>query len=97
VLAPGSAPRRLPIDGTDLGNVLTLRTVGDAKKIDAVIQEGKRVAFIGSSFISMELVVVASKRKLAAVDVIGMEEVPFQTVLGKEVGAGLMKVCFFNF
>lgn len=32
------------------------------------------------------------KRKLASIDVIGMEEVPFEVVLGKEVGAGLKKV-----
>ncbi|CAE6511221.1 unnamed protein product [Rhizoctonia solani] len=91
VLAPGSTPRRLPIEGADLGNVFTLRTIGDAKQIDEVLKEGKRIAFVGSSFISMELVVVASKRKLASLNVIGMEEVPFQNVLGKEVGAGLMK------
>lgn len=47
---------------------------------------------IGSSFISMELVAVLSKRKLASIDVIGMEEYPFEAVLGKEVGKGLMKV-----
>lgn len=47
---------------------------------------------IGSSFISMELVVAVSKRKLASIDVIGMESVPFEAVLGKEVGAGLKKV-----
>jgi hypothetical protein len=40
----------------------------------------------------MELVVVASKRKLASIDVIGMEEFPFELVLGKEVGAALKKV-----
>ncbi|KAF8608560.1 FAD/NAD(P)-binding domain-containing protein [Ceratobasidium sp. AG-I] len=91
VLAPGSTPRRLPIEGSDLEGVLTLRTIGDAKKIDSVLQEGKRIAFIGSSFISMELVVAASKRKLASLDIISVEEVPFQAVLGKEVGAGLMK------
>ncbi|CAE6419832.1 unnamed protein product [Rhizoctonia solani] len=91
VLAPGSAPRKLPIEGADLGNVFTLRQIGDAKQIDEVLKEGKKIVFVGSSFISMELVVVASKRKLASLDVIGMEEVPFQNVLGKEVGAGLMK------
>ncbi|KAH7339741.1 flavoprotein [Rhizoctonia solani] len=91
VLAPGATPRRLPIEGGELGNVLTLRTIGNAKEIDNVLKEGKRIAFVGSSFISMELVVVASKRKLASLDVIGMEEVPFERVLGKQVGAGLMK------
>ena len=41
----------------------------------------------------MELVVAVSKKKLASIDVIGMEEVPFEIVLGKEVGRGLQKVC----
>ena len=49
---------------------------------------------IGSSFISMELVVAISKRKLASIDVIGMDEFPFEAVLGKSVGAGLKKVLF---
>ena len=55
-------------------------------------QEGKKLVVIGSSFISMELVVAVSKRKLASIDVIGMEEVPFEIVLGKEVGRGLQQV-----
>ena len=58
------------------------------------VQEGKRLVVIGSSFISMELVVALSKRKLASIDVIGMEEFPFEMVLGKEVGAGLKKASF---
>jgi len=55
-------------------------------------QEGKRMVIIGSSFISMELVVAVSKRKLASIDVIGMEEYPFQNVLGEELGQILQKV-----
>jgi len=91
ILAPGSTPRTLPIQGSDLKNVYTLRTVEDAKKIDAAAQEGKRLVVIGSSFISMELVVAVSKRQLASIDVVGMEEYPFEVVLGKEIGAGLKK------
>ena len=49
---------------------------------------------IGSSFIGMELVVAVAKRKLASIDVVGMEEVPFQSLLGKEVGMGLKMVGF---
>lgn len=56
------------------------------------MQEGKRLVVIGSSFISMELVAAVSKRNLASIDVVGMENVPFEAVLGKEVGAGLKKV-----
>jgi hypothetical protein len=55
-------------------------------------QEGKKMVVIGSSFISMELVAAVSKRKLASIDVIGMEEHPFELVLGKEVGKALQKV-----
>ena len=58
-------------------------------------QKGKRVVVIGSSFISMELVAAITKRELASIDVIGMEEFPFELVLGKEVGAALKKVIPF--
>jgi apoptosis-inducing factor 3 len=51
---------------------------------------------IGSSFISMELVQAVSKRRLASINVIGMEEFPFEMVLGKEVGKGLMKVLAYS-
>lgn len=36
-----------------------------------------------------------SKRGLSAIHVIGLEDVPFEAVLGKEVGAGIMKVRSF--
>jgi len=91
ILAPGGTPRRLPIEGANLDNVYTFRGIEDAKKVDAAAQEGKNVVVIGSSFISMELVAAMSSRKLASIHVVGMEEFPFQTVLGKEVGQGLMK------
>jgi len=91
ILAPGGIPRVLPIDGANLENVYTFRGINDSKKVDAAAQEGKRVVIIGTSFIGMELVVALSKRKLASIDVIGMEEYPFESVLGKKVGAGLMK------
>ncbi|KAK7032856.1 hypothetical protein R3P38DRAFT_2919316 [Favolaschia claudopus] len=91
ILAPGGEPRRLPIPGAELENVYTLRGIDHAKKIDAAAQEGKRMVVIGSSFISMELVAAVSKRKLASIDVIGMEEHPFELVLGKEVGKALQK------
>ncbi|KAJ3486827.1 hypothetical protein NLI96_g3958 [Meripilus lineatus] len=91
VLATGGTPRKLPIEGKDLSNIYTLRGIEDARKIDAGVTEGKRLVVIGSSFISMELVVAVTKRNLASIDVIGMEEFPFEAVLGKEVGAALKK------
>ena len=40
----------------------------------------------------MELVIAMSKRELASIDVIGPKEFPFESVLGKEIGASLKKV-----
>ncbi|KAK2460926.1 hypothetical protein APHAL10511_007396 [Amanita phalloides] len=91
ILATGGTPRRLPIEGGNLENVYTFRGIPDSQKVNEAALEGKRMVVIGSSFISMELVVAVSKRKLASIDVIGMEQYPFEAILGKEVGAGLMK------
>ncbi|KAG2157970.1 uncharacterized protein EDB93DRAFT_1122429 [Suillus bovinus] len=91
ILAMGGTPRRLPISGSDLENVYTFRSIEDSRRIDAVAQEGKRMVVIGSSFIGMELVVAVAQRGLASIDVIGMEEHPFQNVLGEEVGQSLQK------
>ncbi|KAF8968027.1 flavoprotein [Flammula alnicola] len=91
ILASGGIPRRLPVEGAKLENVYTFRGIDDSKKVDAAAQEGKRMVVIGSSFISMELVAAVSQRKLASIDVIGMEEFPFEIVLGKAVGAGIKK------
>jgi len=91
ILASGGTPRKLPIDGKDLSNVFTLRGVEDAKKIDSTVTKEKKLVVIGSSFISMELVAAVQGRHLASIDVIGMEEFPFEAVLGKQVGSALKK------
>lgn len=59
--------------------------------IVTALQEGKRLVVIGSSFIGMELVVAVAKRKLASIDVVSMDKVPFERVLGEEVGRGLQQ------
>lgn len=35
ILASGGTPRRLPVEGAQLQNVYTFRTVDDAKNVDA--------------------------------------------------------------
>ncbi|KDQ10088.1 hypothetical protein BOTBODRAFT_36515 [Botryobasidium botryosum FD-172 SS1] len=94
VLSPGSTPRRIPIPGAkegELEGVFTLRGIKDAQAISAAVTPGKRLVVIGSSFIGMELVVAVAKKELESIEVIGMDEVPFENILGKEVGAGIMK------
>jgi apoptosis-inducing factor 3 len=80
ILAPGSAARRLPIEGVDLKNVFTLRNVTDAGAIDAACKEGKNLVIIGSSFIGMELAVATAERKMASRHVVSMDKVPFEAV-----------------
>ena len=60
--------------------------------ISPAAKEGKKLVVVGSSFIGMEIVITVLKRKLASIDVIGMEQVPFETSLGKEIGAAIQKV-----
>jgi len=46
---------------------------------------------VGSSFIGTEIAITASKRKLASIDVVERGNVPFEPVLGKEVGGAIQK------
>ncbi|KAK1248873.1 hypothetical protein MKX08_007093 [Trichoderma sp. CBMAI-0020] len=91
VLATGGTPRELPLQGFKvLGNVFTLRTVHDAKKIvDAIGEKGKKIVVIGSSFIGMEIANATGADN--SVTVVGMEKVPLERVLGEQVGAGIQK------
>lgn len=55
LLATGGRPRRLPVPGADLDGVLTLRTVGDAERIQELAAEADRAVLVGAGFIGMEL------------------------------------------
>ncbi|CAJ2503218.1 Uu.00g106120.m01.CDS01 [Anthostomella pinea] len=91
ILATGGSPRSLPLPGFKvLENIFLLRNIHHAKKIvDAIGDKGKKIVIIGSSFIGMEVAnaTVADND----VTVVGMESVPLERVMGKEVGAGLQK------
>lgn len=91
VLATGGTPRLLPLEGfKDLGNIFTLRTVHDAKKIvDAIGSKGKKIVIVGSSFIGMEVAKATSADN--SVSIVGMEKVAMERIMGEQVGAGLQK------
>lgn len=91
VLATGGIPRLLPLQGFKvLGNIFTLRTVHDTKKIVAAIgDKGKKIVIVGSSFIGLEVAAATSSDN--TVTVIGMESVPLERVLGEKVGGGIQK------
>jgi NADPH-dependent 2,4-dienoyl-CoA reductase/sulfur reductase-like enzyme/nitrite reductase/ring-hydroxylating ferredoxin subunit len=92
LLAPGGTPNRLPkLPGHDLGGVLPLRTQADADALLQATKDAKQVVIIGSSFIGMEAAssLIGEGR---SVTVIAQEKVPFQRVLGPEIGAMFQKM-----
>ncbi|SDT10372.1 NAD(P)/FAD-dependent oxidoreductase [Microlunatus soli] len=84
LLATGSEPRRLPLDGADAPNVLTLRNVEDAKKINAAIDDGGPLVIIGGGWIGLEVASAARQRNVE-VTVLEAAELPLLGVLGREV------------
>lgn len=91
VLATGGTARVLPLQGFKvLGNIFTLRNIHDTKSIvDAIGSKGKKIVVVGSSFIGMEVANATAADN--EVTIIGMEGVPLERVMGKEIGAALQK------
>lgn len=85
LVATGSQPNDLPVPGTELSNVFTLRDPLDLEKINNSAEEGSRAVVVGSSFIGMETAVSLYERGLD-VTVVSLSSVPFERVLGDEIG-----------
>ena len=90
LLATGGVPRTLNIPGASLGNVFTLRSQDDCDAIINQAAEGKRAVLIGASFISMEVAHSLIEKKVS-VTVVAPEAVPFERVLGREIGEMICK------
>lgn len=91
--ADRNEPGPPPTPGAELGNIFPLRDIEHAKGVFAAVEgfgAGVRVVIIGSSFIGMEAASYLLTNKMASdVSVIGMEDVPLERVLGRDVGAML--------
>lgn len=96
VVAPGSIAKKIPIDGADLEGVLTLRTVGDTKKITSAVNKDSEIVIIGTSFIGMEVSMALLKKEPKSVTLVGMDEIPFAAILGEEIGKAIMEVSFVS-
>jgi len=86
-VSTGGIPRMIPSPGADLANIYPLRNPEEGIAINERY-EGKRVVVVGSSFIGMEIASLIAK-KAKSVVVIGMETVPFERVLGPQIGTVL--------
>lgn len=86
LLATGSSPRSLPLEGHDLEGVRTLRRLDDADALAAELRGGgKRLVLVGSGWIGME--VAATARGLGnEVTILERDPVPLAAALGAEMG-----------
>jgi NADPH-dependent 2,4-dienoyl-CoA reductase/sulfur reductase-like enzyme/rhodanese-related sulfurtransferase len=66
VLSPGAMPIRPPVPGIDLPGVFTLRTLEDADRIHAYIEQHKaqRAVVIGGGYVGLEMVENLVRREL---------------------------------
>lgn len=84
ILASGSTPRTLNVDGASYQNIFSLRTVENANEISSA-GKGKKVVIVGTSFIGMEIAAYFAD-KAESVTVIGNSSVPFANSFGLEIG-----------
>jgi 3-phenylpropionate/trans-cinnamate dioxygenase ferredoxin reductase subunit len=70
VLATGSRPRLLPLAGSDLAGVLSLRSIGDARLIRDQSGRSEEVVILGGGFIGLEIAatLTAGGRKVTVVE-----------------------------
>ena len=85
LVATGAAPRQLDLAGADLEGIFSVRGPGDVNGIIAAAEAGKRVVVIGASFIGLECAAALRGNDLE-VTVVAPENLPFEQVLGSEVG-----------
>lgn len=85
LIATGSEPNRLSGNGLYDDAVFTLRSFADARAIAARATTGMTAAVIGSSFIGLEAAAALRQRDVA-VHVIAPEHVPFEHLLGPQIG-----------
>lgn len=88
LIATGARNRRAQIPGIDLDGVVSLRTVGDANRLRARMQAGRRAVVVGMGFIGCE-VAASLRHEGLEVTAIDPGPTPLFRVVGEAVGATL--------
>lgn len=85
LIATGSEPKKLQVPQANLGNIYTLRTAEDARKIIKTAENASNVVIVGAGFIGMETAASLSSDDLK-VTVVAPEETPFEKTFGQQIG-----------
>ena len=91
LLATGADPVRLDIPATGGARLFYLRSFDDSRTIVAAAVSAKRVVVVGASFIGLEVAASLRQRGIE-VHVVGPESIPFQRVLGIQLGTFIRDV-----
>lgn len=84
VIATGSRPRPLIVDGINLGGVHYLRSIADVDAIRSRVSPGKSIVIIGAGYIGLEVAAVATQLNLD-VTVVEMEDRVMRRVVSETV------------
>jgi 3-phenylpropionate/trans-cinnamate dioxygenase ferredoxin reductase subunit len=84
VLATGSRPRRLDVDGSSLAGIHYLRGIDDVDGIRESLAPGRHIAIVGAGYIGLEVAAVAARAGLE-VTVIEMEDRVMSRVVSPEL------------
>ena len=91
LLAMGADPIHLEIPLKAAAPIFYLRTLADSRAILAAAESARAAVIVGASFIGLE---VAASLRARGIDVhvVGLEEVPLEHIMGRDVGTFLRGV-----
>lgn len=86
VIATGARPRKLALEGAELGNITELRTLADVDRLKLLARAGARMVVIGAGYIGLEAAAVGRQLGLEVTVLEAMPQV-LSRVAGPEIGA----------
>ena len=90
-IATGCRAHKPPINGADLGNVVTIRDHAETIEITKKINNEMNVVCLGSSFVSLEAASYLVS-KVKSVTLVGRENVPLKASFGEKIGERILKL-----